>query len=179
MGRPDALEIPLKVVVVCGLPGAGKSSIADALAREFSWPVFSVDPLDASMRRGGVDRETSGFVAYDLALTMAREHLRLGLSAIIDATSPVAPSRDAWTRLASDYGAKKVVVEIVCSDEALHRQRVEGRTRNIPGFPELTWDGVRYIADMYEPLDEDRLVLDSVNPLDGNIERAVAYVRTE
>jgi predicted kinase len=40
------------VIVMCGLPGAGKSAVADGLARELGAPVLSVDPLEASLWRG-------------------------------------------------------------------------------------------------------------------------------
>lgn len=42
------------LVVVSGLPGTGKSTIADAVGRALSMPVFSVDPIEAAIWRSGV-----------------------------------------------------------------------------------------------------------------------------
>ncbi|WP_404963061.1 hypothetical protein [Streptomyces sp. 147326] len=42
---------------MAGLPGAGKSSVAEALGRELAAPVVSADPIEAAMwRAGGVHR---------------------------------------------------------------------------------------------------------------------------
>ncbi len=44
------------LIAVAGLPGVGKSSVAEALGRELRAPVVSVDPIEAAMRRAGVGR---------------------------------------------------------------------------------------------------------------------------
>jgi hypothetical protein len=35
-----------------------------------------------------------------------------------------------------------LVIECVCSDQAVHRSRIEGRVRGIPGWHEVGWDHV-------------------------------------
>ena len=39
------------LVVMMGLPGAGKSAIAAVVAKAIGTPVFSVDPLEATLIR--------------------------------------------------------------------------------------------------------------------------------
>ena len=56
-----------------GLPATGKSAIADAVGRALPAPVFSVDPLEATLHRAGITRaQRSGYAAYDLAAMLAR-----------------------------------------------------------------------------------------------------------
>jgi predicted kinase len=43
-----------KLVVLSGLPGSGKNTLAEGLSRILSLPVFSVDPIEAAMWRGGL-----------------------------------------------------------------------------------------------------------------------------
>lgn len=46
-------------------------------------------------------------------------------------------------------------VEVLCSDDALYKDRMSRRTRHIEGFPELTWEGVlQHRADL--PVDRLR-----------------------
>ena len=69
------------------------------------------------------------------------------------------------------------VIEVICSDLQEHRSRLAGRVRNIDGFPEPTWDDVLTRRGEWEEWQEERLVLDSVEPLAANVDRAVAYIR--
>jgi predicted kinase len=75
----------LKLIVLAGLPGSGKSTLAEALSRHFSLPLFSIDPIEAAMWRGGLSRDQTGIAAYEVAQALAAEHLRLGHSVLIDA----------------------------------------------------------------------------------------------
>jgi predicted kinase len=78
-----------KLIVLSGLPGSGKSTLAEGISRSLSVPVFSVDPIEAAMWRGGLARAQTGVAAYEVAVTLADEHLRLGHSVIVDAVNPV------------------------------------------------------------------------------------------
>lgn len=40
------------LIVMAGLPGVGKSSVGEALARKLAAPVVAVDPIEAAMWRG-------------------------------------------------------------------------------------------------------------------------------
>ncbi len=170
------------LVVIMGLPGVGKSAIADAVARAIGAPVFSVDPLEAALNRTGITREhRSDYAAYELVATLARSQLSLGQPAIIDAVNAVEIVRAWWRDIAAEFAAPLALIECVCSDAALHRTRVEARRRNIPGFlyeDGATWPAIEQRRSEYEPCAEDRLILDAIDPLDSNIARAIEYVFT-
>jgi len=160
-----------------GLPGSGKSTLAEGLSRHFSMPVFSVDPIEAAMWRGGLPSDRTGIAAYDVAIALADEHLRLGHSVIADAVNPVEAPRAAWRYLAIRHRAQVRIIECVCADEAIHRLRVETRRRNIEGMPELTWDRVLERRAGYEPWHDARLVLDtSRQSADRLLAEAIGYV---
>ena len=123
-----------KLIVLAGLPGSGKSTLAEGLSRHFSLPLFSVDPIEAAMWRGGLPRDQTGIAAYVIAQTLAEEHLRLGQSVVIDAVNPVEAPRAAWRNLAAKYRTDLAIIECVCADEATHRRRIEARMRAIEGM---------------------------------------------
>ena len=64
----------------------------------------------------------------------------------------------------------------MCSDETIHRTRLNYRERDIPGWYELQWSDVENVRAHYEPWDEERLVLDAVQPMEENIARVLAYL---
>jgi predicted kinase len=166
-----------KLIVLAGLPGSGKSTLAEGLSRRFSLPLFSVDPIEAAMWRGGLPRDQTGIAAYVIAQTLAEEHLRLGQSVVIDAVNPVEAPRAAWRNLAAKYRTDLAIIECVCVDEATHRRRIEARMRAIEGMSEVTWAGVEKRRTEYEAWTDARLTLDtSAHPPGRLLAEAIGYL---
>jgi predicted kinase len=166
-----------KLIVLAGLPGSGKSTLAEGLSRHFSLPLFSVDPIEAAMWRGGLPRDQTAIAAYVVAQSLAEEHLRLGQSLVIDAVNPVEAPRAAWRALAAKYRAGLAIIECVCADEATHRRRIEARVRNIEGMAEVTWTRVEKRRGEYEPWTDARLTLDtSAHPPERLLAKAIDYL---
>lgn len=163
------------LIVTAGLPGSGKTSVAEALGRALGWPVLSVDPIEAAMRRAGLPPDATGLAAYAVAEAAAGANLRLGRSVVVDAVNPVEAAREAWRRLAGRQGAALTFIECACSDPGVHRARVEGRVRGLDGLPEVTWARVEARRAEYEPWTaaDDRLALDTTRASLGEMVAAV------
>jgi predicted kinase len=113
---------------------------------------------------------------YAIANALAAENLVLGRTVIADCVNPVAASRHGWRETANRHAARLIEIELVCSDAAEHRRRVESRSLDISGHTQPTWDHV--VNRSYEPWDRDHLVLDTaVDSVDRLADRAEAYVR--
>jgi predicted kinase len=164
-----------------GLPGSGKSTIAEALGRQLSIPVFTKDWLEASLRVAGLYenpacRERLGWAGYELLYTLAARQLALGQSVILDSAASFETIRERWRTLANEYEATWHVIECTCSDETLHAQRLNNRQRDIPGWHEFGYEEVIRVRRHYQGSTEPRLTLDSVHSLDDNIRRALAHI---
>ena len=168
----------MPALILCsGLPGTGKSTLATALGRALSIPVFAKDWLEATLWRSGIGREqSSGWAGYALLTALAESQLRLGQSVILDCVAGRETLRGEWQALATQHGAAYRPVECVCADEALHQARLAGRQRGIPGWYELDWAEVERVRAGYEPWTADRLVLDMATPLAENLATALAYI---
>lgn len=162
---------------MAGLPGSGKSTVAAALGRALAAPVLSVDPIESAMWRAGVGSDQpTGYAAYVVADAIARETLALGLTVVIDAVNAVEAARGQWRRLAADTPVPLRFIEVACSDENLHRARIESRVRELAGHERTSWDTVIARRAEWEPWNDERLVLDSAGDAAPNTERALRYV---
>ena len=169
----------MKMIVFSGLPGTGKSMLAETLAKHLRIPVFAKDWLEASLLRSGlaptVSEKPLGFAGYDLLTTLSECQLMLGQSVILDSVAGTGTIRKTWRQLAKQYKANWLVIECFCSDETLHRLRLQTRNRNIPGWHELIWSDVESVKQHYAVWEEERLILDMVHPFEENYAKAKAY----
>jgi predicted kinase len=165
-----------RLIVVSGLPGVGKSTVADGLSEKLKLAVLSVDPIESGILKSGIKRSfKTGLAAYLVAETLAAEQLRLGHSVIVDAVSPVKEARDMWRSLSKQYRAKLVIIECVL-DSVLHKKRIEVRVRKMRGIPEVTWEEVQDRRRQYLEWEEDRLVLDTARTREENLKSALEYI---
>lgn len=166
-----------RLVLMSGLPGVGKSAIADALGARLPAAVVSVDELETSLLRSGIEPSfETGLAAYNVGAVIAEHQLRLGLDVIADAANYLEVGREIWCGAAQRAGAEVRAIEVTCSDDAMHRARLASRRRGLEPFPEPTWDEVLARREESEPWTRDRLVLDSVLSVDENVRVALDYL---
>ncbi len=171
-----------QLVLVSGSTGSGKSTIANAIASElmcavgsFDWLMSALRSMPELWRAVELPVERQREVGWRLLSRLSENELRNGRSLVLDLVAREAPRRD-WCALAERYGAEFRVVECVCSDGDLQRTRVVQRTRDIPGWYELTLSDVERSRSAYVSLGEPKLVVDSIEPLEHNLARVREYL---
>jgi predicted kinase len=101
--------------------------------------------------------------------------MKMGQSVILDCVASTESIRNTWKEIARQFDAKWRVIECICSDEELHKERLRERKRNIPGWYELEWADVERIKSYFAPWNEPRLILDSIYSCEANIAKALDY----
>ncbi|WP_083518594.1 2-C-methyl-D-erythritol 4-phosphate cytidylyltransferase [Serinicoccus chungangensis] len=130
------------LVVLAGLPGVGKTTLARTLCRRLAAAHVRVDTVEQALVRAGTPGAEVGARGYAVALAVAADQVAVRRPVVADLVNAVPEAREAWERLAVDVGARLVRVELVCSDVDAHRSRVQGRVADIDGHRLPTWDEV-------------------------------------
>jgi predicted kinase len=155
------------LVAVVGLPGSGKSTVAEIVARRLGAVLVSVDPVESAMVVAGLPAGwETGVAAYEVCREVAERNLAIDHVVVADSVSDSEPARDTWRRAAAAATCPLVVVEVVCSDPVEHRRRVTSRSRGFAGVPDPTWEQVQARSTAYQPWSDDRLVVDSLRSPD-------------
>jgi len=134
-----------RLILIDGLPGVGKTTIARELARTTGGLHLRIDSIEQALRNCGLQVQGEGYeVGY----------------AVADCVNPWPLTRNAWRAVAVRADVASLDVEVICSDQAEHRRRVESRTADIAGHQIPTWQEV-VERDYYPWDDQPRLIIDT------------------
>lgn len=174
----------VRLVLVGGSPGTGKSTLADALGRELGWVVLRSDLRRKELVgvspgvhaqepfRSGIYAPEVTALTYAELLGEARDALRLGESVVLDASWMNASWRRAARLVA--HTTSTDLVELQCSaPEAIATERIRHRPSEDPS--DATPAVARAMATRADPWPEAIGVDTSGTPADA-LEQALATV---
>ncbi len=147
------------LIVLGGLPGVGKTTIASELARLLGAVHLRIDSIEIAIRESGVTVVSVDDAGYRVAYAVAEDNLRIGRTVVADSVNPWPVTRDAWRDVAKRAAVTVVEVEITCSDREEHRHRVEQRLADTPGLSGPTWEQV--LSHDYRAWHRKHIVIDT------------------
>ena len=140
-----------------GLPATGKTELSKFLASSMGAAYIRIDTIEHQLRNSGFNKLYDE--GYKVAFALALDNLKNGLSVIADSTNPISESREAWISVADKASSPYIEIEIVCSNKAEHRERVEKRKTDIPNLSLPSCDSV--ISRNYQYWKTASIVLDT------------------
>ncbi len=103
----------------------------------------------------------------------------------MDGVTPKQAIRDMWQDVAIHSRAKPYLIEAICSNDTLHKERLKQRVRgiqirNLTGkvvmWHEVSYDRYLAIKSIFEQVQGKCLHLDSANNLKNNISSAIQFI---
>ena len=88
------------LIVIGGLPGTGKTSLARGLARALDAVHLRIDTIEQALRSATMGSDAFGTAGYVVGYGVAADNLRLGRTVVADAVNPLTSTRAAWREVA-------------------------------------------------------------------------------
>ncbi len=149
------------LIILSGLPGAGKTTIARELARRLKAVHIRIDTIEQAIKNSGLLSGPMNDAGYRVGYAIAEDNLSLGQIVIADSVNPIQLTRDRWIAAAQNTHQKAVEIETKCSDASEHQRRVEARTADIAGHRVPSW---REVSELdYHPWNREHLVIDTAH----------------
>ena len=150
------------LVIFGGLPGVGKTTIAQELARQIGAMHVRIDSIEQAIRDcTPVVPPSLDEAGYRIGYAIARDNLRIGRTVVADSVNPLLITRDAWLKVGQNAQVETAEIEVICSDSREHRSRVETRLQDISGLRLPTWKEV--ISREYHPWNREHIVINTAN----------------
>lgn len=166
------------LIVLGGLPGVGKTTLARALSQHLHATHIRVDTIEQAIKASGMLKAGVGPAGYLVAYAVAEDNLRGGKMVVADSVNPLKVTRDAWRSVAERTSSAFVEVEIVRSDRDDHQRIVTTRTSDIEGLISPTWDDV--VTREYEAWDRSPHVIDtSFKTVDESLSELLEVLKPE
>lgn len=161
-----------RIIIVCGLPGTGKTTFASALANALKAVHLNTDKIRWAMGKQGQYSMTLKTAIYESMALRTKEALWAQKDVVLDGTFNKRKFRKTFLQLAKEFNAQVSWIEVTASEETI-RERV---SRSRP-FTEADYNVYLKAKRERDPLPPERLILDSGNSSpDEMVEQAKKYL---
>ena len=173
----SAIKMQTTLVIFSGLPGTGKSTLANKLARELRWPLLRIDDVIGEVPENPNVAFWDSKVAILLGLTETQ--LELGLSVIVDSVF-MNMDRNHAQELARKYQARFLPIFVFVSDENVWKERLTNRSTELNHKDVATWERIQHQRERFRKWEPDTaLFIDSLHLFHRNYEAVLNFVTTE
>ncbi|WP_424015790.1 AAA family ATPase [Halorubrum xinjiangense] len=145
-----------RLVVVCGLPGVGKSTVAERVAAHVDGRIRRTDVIRKELFDDPEYTDAETEAVYAELLARAREDVDAGDAVVLDATFADARFRADARETAAAAGAEFDLVEVAC-DEAVVERRIERRD----GISDADFEIHLHFKELFDEVASDHVVVDN------------------
>ncbi|ELZ40199.1 AAA family ATPase [Halorubrum tebenquichense] len=145
-----------RLVVVCGLPGVGKTTVAERIADHVDGRIRRTDVIRKELFDDPAYTDAETEAVYTELLARAREDVDAGEAVVLDATFADDRFRAAAREAAAETAAAFDLVEVAC-DEGVVERRIERRD----GISDADFEIHLHFKELFDDIAGDHVVVDN------------------
>ncbi len=127
------MTAPKMLILMAGMPGSGKSTVARELGHHLGFPVIDKDVILSALLATGVPETIAQSAAYNMMLDLGESLLQQGMSVVLDSPASLPETVSVAKGVCRGASAKLVVV-LCSSEQGVRNERVASRT-SLPSQP--------------------------------------------
>jgi predicted kinase len=165
------------LVIFSGLPGVGKSTLAEKLARQQRWPLLKIDDVIGQVPENpGIEFWDS---KVDVLLDVLNTQLELGLDVVVDSVF-MNMDRQHAQELARKHQVRFLPIYVFLSDEKVWQERVTKRFNELNDQDVATWERIQHQREHFAKWESDTaLFIDSTNSVEQNFASILNFISSD
>jgi len=160
------------LILLSGLPGAGKTTFAVALAKELNFDHIESDVIRRRLSASPVYSRGENGAVFAIVDSETRKALKAGRHALVDATNLTVKDRARFLDIVRDLGARLVAVRVVAPEPTI-RERL---SRPREGFSQAGLDVFERVKTRTELIAAPVVVVDTRFDLAPSVRSVVELV---
>lgn len=160
------------IILFCGLPGVGKSTLARSVACRTGASILSSDKIRKELIRYPTYSRTEGRLVYDVLMLLTKYLTAAGIDCILDATFNRERSRMEVENKLGSNNVQLYVIECNCPEEIV-LERLRNRKND---FSDADYSVYSKMKGIYEPVQGKHLDIDTSLPYEVNLQKVLSYV---
>ena len=173
-GLPPPQAVPF-MVLICGLPGSGKSYLARCLAEKLPAVILQSDALRKALFGKPAYTPGESGRLFQAMRHVAAELLAKRIPVIIDATNVTERDRRCFTRIADRLGVKTIIAHTHAPTE-LVKERLAERPREPLQMSEAGWEVHESMRKKFQKVKREHFDIDTSADIGPAVERIVHEV---
>lgn len=144
------------LILIAGLPGSGKTSLAKAISNILNAKHFHSDQIRRELGLCGHYQPEDKAAVYNELLSRTRQAVLEGQMVVVDSTFYLASLRKPFEMVAAQLGVKTLWILATAPDEVLRQRVAKPRAESEADL--LVFDKIKAV---FEPLEHPYLTIDT------------------
>jgi predicted kinase len=162
------------LIIVCGLPGVGKTNFAQKFAERLDAEYVNTDRIRMSELPKRTYSEEEKAEIYKKMATKAKELLENSKNVVLDATFYLEKFRKMMQDVANDTRNEFFVMKCVLEESEL-KQRMEKRKAE-KTESEADFEVYLKVKEQFESMDIEHIEINTALPVEDNIKNALSFI---
>ena len=160
------------IIIICDLPGVGKTTLAKNLAPMINASILSSDKIRKELFPIPTYSTAELKTVYDVMIVTAKYLNDIGENCILDATFNREESRIEVKKKLGLEDSQFQIIECLCPEE-IAISRLESRKDD---YSDATIQVYQKMKDMREPVKADHITVDTTQPIEENTAKIAEYI---
>jgi predicted kinase len=160
------------IIIICGLPGTGKTFLSNKLSQYVNATVLSTDKLRKELFGKPTYTAWERALIYDVLFLLAKYLHSSGINCILDGTFNMEKSRSEVKELLNLTNDQIHIIECICPEDMIITRLLLRKD----DYSDANVSIYLKMKKIYEPVRQKHISINTTKPIDKNIEKILKYI---